>query len=103
MQSWRETFIEEPLEQHRLHEEIYDALRSRDAGHAIELIVHHHSHFHDLEKYYPIEVPFPWQKLNARTPRPHPQECRCGPFFARKRAGQYSIFPSKAWAVSPVR
>lgn len=55
MQSWRETFIEEPLEQHRLHEEIYDALRSRDAGHAIELIVHHHSHFHNLEKYYPIE------------------------------------------------
>ena len=63
MQSWRETFIEEPLEQHRLHEEIYDALRSRDAGHAIELIVHHHSHFHDLEKYYPIEwFLFLWAK-----------------------------------------
>lgn len=55
LQSWRNTFLEEPREQHRHHEEIFDALMNRDGTLAAQLIVKHHMHFHDLEQYYPID------------------------------------------------
>ena len=55
LQSWRNTFLDEPQEQHRRHEEIYNALINRDARLAANLIVKHHMHFHDLEQYYSID------------------------------------------------
>ncbi|HIQ82637.1 MAG TPA: GntR family transcriptional regulator [Candidatus Pullichristensenella stercorigallinarum] len=55
MQSWRGTFLEEPMEQHRQHEDIYKALLGRDATLATDLIVKHHIHFHNLEQYYPVD------------------------------------------------
>ena len=55
MQSWREGFLEEPMEQHRQHEAIYNALMRRDARAASELIVRHHAHFHNLDGTYPID------------------------------------------------
>lgn len=55
IQSWRGTFLEEPFEQHRQHEAIYQALLDRNVKLASELIMKHHIHFHDLENYYPVE------------------------------------------------
>lgn len=55
MQSWRGIFLEKPLEQHRRHEAIYNALLDRNAKLASELVVKHHIHFHNLEDYYPVD------------------------------------------------
>lgn len=55
LQSWRGIFLETPQEQHRQHEEIYDALIHRNARRASELILNHHVHFHNLKDYYPID------------------------------------------------
>ena len=55
MQSWRGIFLENPEEQHRQHEAIYNALMQRNEAKASELIAKHHIHFHDLEEYYPLK------------------------------------------------
>lgn len=56
LQSWRPAYLEEPEEQHRQHEQLFNALLERNEEKASVLLTHHNIHFHDLEKYYPPEI-----------------------------------------------
>lgn len=56
LQSWRPAYLEKPEEQHKQHEQLFNALLERNEEKASALLTHHNIHFHDLEKHYPVEM-----------------------------------------------